>query len=128
MGNTIKTLIENGFVDWIVTTGANVYHDLHFAYDLPVRQGHFQVDDDVLFSKQIMRIYDVYIKEVGTLQAQDIIVQREVKKFEKNFTKSYSTADMSHKLGKAALKIHQIRKNHFLLQRSKMMYQSSFLR
>lgn len=102
MGNTIKTLIENGFVDWIVTTGANVYHDLHFAYDLPVRQGHFQVDDDVLFSKQIVRIYDVYIKEVGTLQAQDIIVQREVKKFEKNFAKSYSTADMSHKLGKAA--------------------------
>ena len=103
MGNTIKTLIENGFVDWIVTTGANVYHDLHFAYDLPVRQGHFQVDDDVLFSKQIVRIYDVYIKEVGTLQAQDIIIQREVKKIEKEFSKTYSTADMSHKLGKAAL-------------------------
>ena len=102
MGKTIRTLIENGFVDWIVTTGANVYHDLHFAYDLPVRQGHFQVDDDVLFSKQIVRIYDVYIKEVGTLQAQDIIVQREIKKIEKNHSKSYSTADMSYRLGKAA--------------------------
>jgi deoxyhypusine synthase len=102
MGKTIRTLIENGFVDWIVTTGANVYHDLHFAYDLPVRQGHFQVDDDVLFSKQIVRIYDVYIKEVGTLQAQDIIVQREIKKIEKNHSESYSTADMSYRLGKAA--------------------------
>jgi len=102
MGKTIRTLIENGFVDWIVTTGANVYHDLHFAYDLPVRQGHFQVDDDVLFSKQIVRIYDVYIKEVGTLQAQDIIVQREIKKIEKNYSESYSTADMSYRLGKAA--------------------------
>src|ERR687897_560992 len=114
MGNTIKTLIENGFVDWIVTTGANVYHDLHFAYDLPVRQGHFQVDDDVLFSKQIVRIYDVYIKEVGTLQAQDIIVQREVKKFEKNLAKSYSTADMSHKLGKAAFENSTYPKKSFL--------------
>jgi deoxyhypusine synthase len=102
MGKTIRTLIENGFVDWIVTTGANVYHDLHFAYDLPVRQGHFQVDDDVLFSKQIVRIYDVYIKEVGTLQAQDIIVQREIKKIEKNHSESYSTANMSYRLGKAA--------------------------
>lgn len=83
MGNTITTLIKNGFVDWIVTTGANVYHDLHFAYDLPVRQGHFQVDDDVLYSKQIVRIYDVYIKEVGTLQAQDIIIQREIKKLKR---------------------------------------------
>jgi deoxyhypusine synthase len=102
MGNTIRTLIKNGFVDWIVTTGANVYHDLHFAYDLPVRQGHFQVDDDVLYSKQIVRIYDVYIKEVGTLQAQDIIVQREIKKIAKSHSEPYSTADMSHKLGKAA--------------------------
>ena len=101
MGNTIKTLIENGFIDWIVTTGANVYHDLHFAYDLPVRQGHFQVDDDVLFSKQIVRIYDVYIKEIGTLQAQDIIVQREIKKIGKSHSVSYSTADMSHSLGEA---------------------------
>jgi len=102
MGRTIRSLIENGFVDWIVTTGANVYHDLHFAYNLPVRQGHFQVDDDVLFSKQIVRIYDVYIKEVGTLQAQDIIIQREIKKIEKNHSESYSTADMSYRLGKAA--------------------------
>jgi deoxyhypusine synthase len=102
MGNTIRSLIKNGFVDWIVTTGANVYHDLHFAYDLPVRQGHFQVDDDVLYSKQIVRIYDVYIKEVGTLQAQDIIVQREIKKIGESHSEPYSTADMSHKLGKAA--------------------------
>jgi deoxyhypusine synthase len=101
MGNAIKTLIENGFIDWIVTTGANVYHDLHFAYDLPVRQGHFQVDDDVLFSKQIVRIYDVYIKEIGTLQAQDLIIQRELKKIEKSYSESYSTADMSYGLGKA---------------------------
>lgn len=102
MGNTIKTLIENGFVDWIVTTGANVYHDLHFAYKLPVRQGHFQVDDDVLFSKQIVRIYDVYIKEVGTLQAQDIIIQKEIKKIELSHSEAYSTADMTQALGKAA--------------------------
>jgi deoxyhypusine synthase len=39
LGKTVATMIENGFIDWIVSTGANVYHDLHFAYDLPVRQG-----------------------------------------------------------------------------------------
>ena len=77
-GKIISTMIENGFIDWIVTTGANVYHDLHFAYDLPVRQGHFDVDDDTLYSKQIVRIYDVYIKEIGTLQAQDTIMQKDI--------------------------------------------------
>src|SRR5919106_3862339 len=101
MGNTIKTLIENGFIDWIVTTGANVYHDLHFAYDLPVRQGHFQVDDDVLFSKQIVRIYDVYIKEIETLQTQDYIVQNEIKKKSNEIPKVASTADIAYALGKA---------------------------
>jgi hypothetical protein len=69
-------MIESGFIDWIVSTGANVYHDLHFAYDLPVRQGYHDVDDDVLYENQIVRIYDTYIKEVGTLQAQDVIIQR----------------------------------------------------
>src|SRR6187401_2066269 len=101
MGNTIKTLIENGFVDWIVTTGANVYHDLHFAYGLPVRQGHFNVDDDILYSKQIVRIYDIYIKETGTLQAQDIIVQNDVRNGTKYPSDLNSTADVSHTLGRA---------------------------
>src|SRR3712207_1264696 len=77
LGRSISAMIEAGFIDWIVSTGANVYHDLHFAYDLPVRQGHFDVDDDILYSKQIVRIYDVYIKEMGTLQAQDVIRSEE---------------------------------------------------
>src|SRR5918992_869117 len=80
LGKSIGTMIENGFIDWIVATGANVYHDMHFAYGLPVRQGHFEVDDDILYSKQIVRIYDVYIKEIETLQTQDYIVQNEIKK------------------------------------------------
>ena len=127
MGNIIKTLIENGFIDWIITTGANVYHDLHFAYGLPVRQGHFQVDDDVLFSKQIVRIYDVFIKEIGTLQAQDIIIQREIKKIEKSHSEPYSTADMCYKLGKAASDSSRNPEKSFLVSATKMLYQSLFL-
>jgi deoxyhypusine synthase len=105
LGKTIATMIKNGFVDWIVTTGANVYHDLHFAYDLPVRQGHFDVDDDVLYSKEIVRIYDVYIKERGTLQAQDLIVQSDLRPV--NLPKGgsqISTAEISYILGQAAKK------------------------
>lgn len=104
-GRMISTLIENGFVDWIVTTGANAYHDLHFAYELPVRQGHFDVDDDVLYSKQIVRIYDVYIKEHGTLQSQDSIIQKNIQQIYQNQKKdisNYSTADLSYLIGKEA--------------------------
>ena len=103
-GKMIATMIENGFVDWIVTTGANAYHDLHFAYDLPVRQGHFDVDDDILYSKQIVRIYDVYIKEYGTLQSQDVIIQKNIQKiYQKDIDiQNGSTADLSYQIGKEA--------------------------
>jgi len=66
-GGIFKTLIERGFVDWIVTTGANVYHEDHFAWGFPVKQGHFEVDDMVLYDKGIVRIRDVFIKFYETL-------------------------------------------------------------
>jgi deoxyhypusine synthase len=104
-GKIISAMIENGFIDWIVTTGANAYHDLHFAYDLPVRQGHFDVDDDILYSKQIVRIYDVYIKENGTLQSQDTIIQKNIQGIYQKKNKNMeigSTADLSYFIGMAA--------------------------
>ncbi|HEX6561295.1 MAG TPA: deoxyhypusine synthase [Nitrososphaera sp.] len=102
MGKTISEMIEAGFIDWIVATGANVYHDLHFAYGLPVKQGHFDVDDDVLYAKQIVRIYDVYIKELETLQAQDLLVQKDIAERSAEIPKNASTADIAYALGKAA--------------------------
>ena len=116
IGRTVSAMIEAGFIDWIVSTGANVYHDLHFAYDLPVRQGHFDVDDDILYSKQIVRIYDVYIKEMGTLQAQDIMVQRDIKRAKHIRTQNASTADIAYALGKAAKENSKYPEKSFLVK------------
>jgi deoxyhypusine synthase len=116
IGRTVSAMIEAGFIDWIVSTGANVYHDLHFAYDLPVRQGHFDVDDDILYSKQIVRIYDVYIKEMGTLQAQDIMVQREIKRAKNIRAQNASTADIAYALGKAAKENSKYPEKSFLVK------------
>ena len=116
IGRTISAMIDAGFIDWIVSTGANVYHDLHFAYDLPVRQGHFDVDDDILYSKQIVRIYDVYIKEMGTLQAQDIVVQREIKRAKNIIPQNASTADIAYALGKAAKENGRYPEKSFLVK------------
>ncbi len=115
LGRAISAMIEKGFIDWIVATGANVYHDLHFAYGLPVRQGHFDVDDDILYKKQIVRIYDVYIKEVGTLQAQDLIVQKDIRKA-KDVPPNASTADIAYALGKAAKENSKYPEKSFLVK------------
>ena len=97
-GGIIKTLIERGFVDWIVTTGANVYHEDHFAWGLPVKQGSFDVDDMKLYEKEIVRIRDVYIKFNETLEAQDVLIQ---KMFGEDFPdKPFTTAEFCNLMGK----------------------------
>jgi deoxyhypusine synthase len=53
-------LLEAGFVDWVVSTGANLYHDAHFGLGLSMHQGTFQVDDVELREKGVVRIYDVF--------------------------------------------------------------------
>jgi deoxyhypusine synthase len=53
-------LLEAGFVDWIVSTGANLYHDAHFALGLGLHRGRPSVDDVVLREQGVVRIYDIF--------------------------------------------------------------------
>jgi deoxyhypusine synthase len=55
----IIPLIKAGFIDWIVTTGANLYHDLHYGLDMKLYRGSPFLDDVQLREKQIIRIYDI---------------------------------------------------------------------
>ena len=80
MGGFINQLIKSGLVDFIISTGANLYHDLHFALDLPVHQGDFRVNDAELLREKIVRIYDIFLPE-ETLLETDRFVQKTIKKF-----------------------------------------------
>jgi len=79
MGGMIISLLEAGFIDVICSTGAQVYHDLHFAFDLPVKSISPNWDDDLLRRHGDTRIYDIGIREKETLQAQDEIICQFVK-------------------------------------------------
>jgi deoxyhypusine synthase len=75
-----------------------VYHEDHFAWGLPVKQGSFDVDDMKLYENEIVRIRDVYIKFEETLEAEDQIIQ---KMFADDFQdKSFTTAEFCNLLGK----------------------------
>ena len=52
-------LIEAGFIDWIVSTGANLYHDTHFALGMDLHQARPGLDDLALREHQVIRIYDI---------------------------------------------------------------------
>ena len=58
--SAIIPLMEAGFVDWIVSTGANLYHDTHFGIGLDMHQGTFQADDVELREHGVVRIYDIF--------------------------------------------------------------------
>jgi deoxyhypusine synthase len=89
-------------VDWIISTGANLYHDLHRTYGFPMRQGHFSADDNELYEAGIARIYDVFIGDDATLVATDEVIVRTFKDMQ--YERTLSTADVHHLLGKAVEK------------------------
>src|SRR5512142_1597398 len=91
-------LIKAGFVDWIVSTGANLYHDMHFALNYPVRAGSFKLDDTELRNNDIVRIYDVLLGYSDGLMATDDIL-REIL-IQPEFQKEMGTAELHYLLGK----------------------------
>jgi len=58
--SAVIPLLEAGFVDWIVSTGANLYHDVHFGLGLSMHRGTWQADDVELRENGVVRIYDIF--------------------------------------------------------------------
>lgn len=76
MGEIICTLLEHKLIDVLVTTGANIIHDL---VDLFSNVGHYRgnrnVDDEELFHHRINRIYDIFLPEDNYLRAEEGILR-----------------------------------------------------
>jgi deoxyhypusine synthase len=96
--SSIIPLIKAGFVDWIVATGANLYHDMHFALNYPVHAGNFKFDDTDLRNNDLVRIYDVVIPYSDGLMATDDIL-REIL-IQPEFQKEMGTAELHYLIGK----------------------------
>jgi len=58
--STLIPLVEAGFIDWIVSTGANLYHDAHFGLGLSMHRGTPFADDVELREEGVVRIYDIF--------------------------------------------------------------------
>ena len=98
MSGVFISLMEKGFIDFIISTGANLYHDLHRPYDFPMVQGSPDVDDNALADVGVARIYDVYIADDDTLMATDKVILDAVAQMDT--TEPFSSATLHHQLGK----------------------------
>jgi deoxyhypusine synthase len=95
--SAIIPLIENGFVDWIVSTGANVYHDTHFGIGLKMHRGNPQISDVVLRDEGVVRIYDIFF-EYDVLLSTDEFYRKMIEGPE--FQREMSTAEFHYLAGK----------------------------
>ena len=90
-------LIKAGFIDWIITTGANLYHDLHYGLDMKLYRGSPFLDDVQLRKKQIIRIYDILF-DYDVLLNTDAFVRQVIHGPE--FQRPMGTDEFHHLLGK----------------------------
>jgi deoxyhypusine synthase len=93
----IIPLIESGFVDWMVSTGANLYHDCHFALGHSLHRGSPFTDDIELRDEGVVRIYDVVFDYTVLLQTDEFL---RVVSQQDEFQRSMSSAEYHFLLGK----------------------------
>jgi len=96
-GSVIIPLLRAGFVDWIVSTGANLYHDAHFGLGLALHQGTHEVDDRILRAEGVVRIYDILFDYTVLLET-DAYLRKVMQAPE--FQREMSTAELHYLLGK----------------------------
>ena len=90
-------LIKAGFVDWIISTGANLYHDTHFGIGLSMHLGNAHTSDVVLREEEVVRIYDIFF-DYSVLLDTDAFFRKIIEAPE--FQKPMSTAEFHYHCGR----------------------------
>ena len=90
-------LIKAGFVDWIISTGANLYHDTHFGIGLSMHQGNATTSDVILREEEVVRIYDIFF-DYSVLLDTDAFFRKIIEAPE--FQRPMSTAEFHYLCGR----------------------------
>ena len=73
LGGCVIEMMERGLVDFVISTGANLYHDLHYALNFTLRRGSPFVNDVELYEEGVIRIYDVLFPATVLLETDAYI-------------------------------------------------------
>lgn len=91
-------LLQAGVIDWMISTGANLYHDTHFALDLSLHRGSAGLSDTLLRDEGVVRIYDILF-DYTVLLDTDAFYRELIQAPE--FQRPMSTAEFHFHVGKA---------------------------
>src|SRR5205085_12035931 len=73
VGGCVIELMERGLIDFVISTGANLYHDLHYAFNFTLPRGSPFMNDVDLYEEGIIRIYDVLFPATVLLETDAYI-------------------------------------------------------
>jgi deoxyhypusine synthase len=73
LGGCVIELMDRGLVDFVISTGANLYHDLHYALNFTLRRGSPFLNDVELYEEGVIRIYDVLFPATVLLETDAYI-------------------------------------------------------
>jgi len=96
LGGCIIELMERGLVDFVISTGANLYHDLHYALNFSLHRGSPFLDDVELYEQGIIRIYDVLFPATVLLETDSYIRDFLVRS---GISGAMSTSEFHYRLG-----------------------------
>jgi deoxyhypusine synthase len=100
LGGCVIELMERGLVDFVISTGANLYHDLHYALNFTLRRGSPFLDDRDLYDEGVIRIYDVLFPATVLLETDAYIRDFLVRS---GMDGPIATADLHYRLGEDLL-------------------------
>jgi len=96
LGGCVIEMMDRGLVDFIISTGANLYHDLHYALNFTLRRGSPFANDVELYEDGIIRIYDVLFPATVLLETdayiRDFIVRSKL-------NEPIATSELHYRMG-----------------------------
>ena len=103
LGGCVIEMMDRGLVDFMISTGANLYHDLHYALNFTLHRGSPFLDDVELYEQGIIRIYDVLFPATVLLETdayiRDFLVRSKI-------SGPMSTSEFHYRLGQDLLERH----------------------
>jgi len=100
LGGCVIEMMERGLVDFVISTGANLYHDLHYALNFTLRRGSPFLNDVELYEEGVIRIYDVLFPATVLLETdayiRDFIVRS-------GLNEPVATSEFHYRLGRDLL-------------------------
>jgi deoxyhypusine synthase len=115
LGGCVIELMDRGLVDFIISTGANLYHDLHYALNFTLRRGSPFLNDVELYEDGVIRIYDVLFPATVLLETdayiRDFIVRG-------GFNEPIATSEFHYRLGQDLLERYPGCEEHSVVARA----------